>query len=941
MITRLFRSRKRLDSNDAGDRREAVDALTDEEAQTESATLAELARSDTDPQVRRAALARLGNTAILGGLLDDPEVGVAAARRIATLIGHGEVTPLADHPAVLLARLADAPTPDLFDTIARQTDEQLLVEAVITVPREHKASLLELPPFRRTGVLQALEHRSRDRDKATNRQARERLDRIREHRANAAALIEQIGERLAALEKPATDTSATELKKREFLMTAVEKDLAAAEAAGQALTEAGEPLTTLPGLRHRFEVLPALLPPAPAMTDAAPAAPSRAPAATSSSVTGDSPTPDFDTLTAAFKALDAAFASSTPFETLAGERQALTDAWLARADHEPPSEAQHEVFERVSHRFHELAEAHERLAAARLPDFDATSLPDRLTAETPAEIWQQAERLQHAVDRARRLLNQLRWPGWAARPEPLVSLSDRLDATARRLERWQAEVEGTLEQIGAQLAALETHIEAGELKEARSLAGEIRKAMKPLPARLARSFNRTLGRAQAQLGELSDWQTFATSPKREALLGAMTELTDHPLAPRDQADRIKALRAEWNALGPPGRAQDHRLMEQFNALAERAFEPCRAYFAEQAEVRTRNLEARRGICDSLASYLEGTDWQQADYKAAERIMRLARQEWHRFHPVDRNPGKAVETRFESLQQALHDHIKAEWDRNLATKRAIVAEAQALVESDQDHRQKTEAAKALQRRWKVVGVTPRRPDQTLWRDFRAACDRIFEAREDAAKQAQARVQAGQTEAERLVAAFRARLDDPTGTDLEESDLKAFQTAFDELPELPERLRRPIERDYNELVRTARLLFRDRRLAEERQRLLNLKTLDEEVSALEVRQRAGETVAFEPPDPVFRDRCAGDIEPVATEVLTRLVIEAEIAAGLESEEGELRMAIQVELMNAGRGREALEADPEELVTRWCSKGPKDAAADPLRERFFRAIARLGGR
>jgi len=48
-----------------------------------------------------------------------------------------------------------------------------------------------------------------------------------------------------------------------------------------------------------------------------------------------------------------------------------------------------------------------------------------------------------------------------------------------------------------------------------------------------------------------------------------------------------------------------------------------------------------------------------------------------------------------------------------------------------------------------------------------------------------------------------------------------------------------------------------------------------------------------------------------------------------------------MNAGRGREALEADPEALTARWCALGPKDAAADPLRERFFRAIASLGAR
>jgi hypothetical protein len=52
----------------------------------------------------------------------------------------------------------------------------------------------------------------------------------------------------------------------------------------------------------------------------------------------------------------------------------------------------------------------------------------------------------------------------------------------------------------------------------------------------------------------------------------------------------------------------------------------------------------------------------------------------------------------------------------------------------------------------------------------------------------------------------------------------------------------------------------------------------------------------------------------------------------------MSIQVELMNAGRGREALDATPEALTRRWCELGPKASSADPLRDRFFLAIGKL---
>ena len=57
--------------------------------------------------------------------------------------------------------------------------------------------------------------------------------------------------------------------------------------------------------------------------------------------------------------------------------------------------------------------------------------------------------------------------------------------------------------------------------------------------------------------------------------------------------------------------------------------------------------------------------------------------------------------------------------------------------------------------------------------------------------------------------------------------------------------------------------------------------------------------------------------------------------------LGVKIQVELMNTGRGREALESDPVALVAQWCRTGPKADQADVLRDRFFKAIDTLAER
>ncbi len=940
MIARLFRTRPKLDSKAAEDRRSAIDALSAQEAQKAQEVLGRLAREDDDPGVRRAAVGRLSSEDALRPLLTDDSLADRAVERIIELNGDGACMALAEEPPVLAAQLSRAAEPSAHaERLMALGGHSLLIDALLGAPRERRESLLALPQLQTLTMLQELERRSRDRDKKTNRFARGRLDEIRKQTAAAAELTDELEERLESLEKTTAEASEHEQERRTVLLDRVAQSLTELEALNAGLAASGAEPKDLTSLSNRYDSLIKLQV---APVEATPAAtePAESTAADPAPTPGQDPAGDFDELTASFQALDEALERSTDFATLAAERQRLTELWLASADQAPPEDGQHRVFEQVSHRFQLLAEANRQLETATFPALEPDSLAAAAEDAAASDQGRAAQNLESSLRKLEKTLAGIGWPSWAAVPDVLSEQRALVEVAAARLNDWKEGVARVTESLNQSLEQLEALIDAGELKSARAEAGRIRKALKPLPEKAATALNRQLARASARLGELSDWQTYATTPKREALLSAMTEIAETPLSPADQASRIKALRGEWNALGPVGRSDDHKLLDTFNEMAEKAFEPCRSHFAEQAEVRAANLAAREAICESLSQYLTATDWSSTDFKAAERIMRTARDEWRAHHPVDRSAGKALEARFEALQADLHQQIKAEWDRNLEAKRQIVQEAQALAASEQPIQEQVDGAKRLQQRWKTIGSTPRRPDQTLWRDFRAACDAIFEGRDSAKRSEDQEIQSNRGAAEQLLEAFRSRLDD-AASPIEATALREFQSQYAELPALPERLARALDRERDGLVRTAEQQLRDQRAAAARARLENLKAQDAEVSALEQRQLAGETVDFEAPDSSFRGRCQPNAEPVATDVLTRLVIEAEIAAELESEESDLRMSLQVEMMNAGRGREALAATPEDLTDRWCELGPKEASADALRERFFAAISVLLGR
>src|SRR5690554_7606491 len=203
----------------------------------------------------------------------------------------------------------------------------------------------------------------------------------------------------------------------------------------------------------------------------------------------------------------------------------------------------------------------------------------------------------------------------------------------------------------------------------------------------------------------------------------MEELIDADIAPAILAEKVQALQEEWKELSVAGAGDDRELWQSFNAAADKAFEPCKAYFAEQAKLRESHVELRHKLINELASYELGMDWQQADWKIVQKTLDTARETFRTYGPVERTLHKETQDRFNEICDRIYGHLKDEYERNLATKADIVEQAQQLVTTE-DLQGIVNKVKALQNQWKDVGVTPRGPDQKLWRDFREACDAIF-------------------------------------------------------------------------------------------------------------------------------------------------------------------------------------------------------------------------
>ena len=966
MLSKLFRSRARFDDPDAENRRRAVVALPEADAAAFQDDLAELARTDPDRAVRRAALARVTDVATLEHFVgsQDDELSRLAAEGVAAL-GHDPAR--FNRPEIRNAAIRAARDPDAVLGLIGDVgyDREIIVLAVEA--RHPRVRLALAEKLVKESSLIDLERMSRDRDKNVNRLARSRLDAIKHARADhekatrrADELVRTLAVQVKAGERDPLFAAKLGVMRQDWIANA-ERHAHAVEALARHGVAVGDIATLAAEFAHALGQADAIT----AARSAAAPRPSETPEPPAS------PAPASESGTLAFadalRSLDALVASIrrgerdaiADYDAVHRDSIAAQDRWLATADHEPPPDPLAAHFHAVTHELKLVFEAVARAQALRAEiDASVVAIPEQVDAHAPEEydaLWNLQRQSRGRAERVERLLGRIDWPRDAKLPGTLAGLEGSASALAALDGRIHALHDDLVNRLKALLKQLETEIEAGNLHAAAALESEGRRLLKCLPIGTAKRLQGEFNHLAVRVIEFKDWVTYATHPKREEFLTEMEGLAAAPRDPPEQAERIKALREQWKSLGPITSQADRRLFERFNAAAEQAFVPCRAFFEEQSQRRRFNLEQRTKICEDLTLYLEKSDWSHPDWRAAERILQVARDEWRKFHPVDRSPGRKLDQRFEELTSRLHAHIKGEWDRNIAQKQQVVTEAAAVRDAGGDLRPATEQIKALQRRWREIGITPRRVDQRLWRDFRAICDEVFGRRDVVRAERREVIGTHVSEAEHVLDEYQQTLEAAHEHGADAGVAREFAERLHAIQDLPREAARRVENRFREIDKNYRVLLRQT----ERKKLTSgvdrLESIDAALTALELDLKDGVVDAVQAADRLagiagldlaapgpFAERIerlragdagAADAASERVEARRRLAVEMEIVAGLDTppEDQRQRLALQVERLNQ-KHRQSLDDDPLKLAERWCRLGPVAQDDAERRERFF---------
>lgn len=590
----------------------------------------------------------------------------------------------------------------------------------------------------------------------------------------------------------------------------------------------------------------------------------------------------------------------------------------------------------------------------------------RIAAERAAEEASERARAAEALSRQQ-----------AAEEEAELAAREQAMAAQAREAEAQAEAQALGEK---QAAEAQLHAEVLSLIRLSGAAigrGDTRKAARfrqsiddalpngpALPPHLARS----LEQLDSRLNQLRQWKDYAAAPKRIELIEDVEALIGVEEAPGTLLEHLRALRQEWRTINKGLAVDATAEAERFEQAYKAAFHPCQVYLAEQASIRRANLDARRQVLERVLAFEAGINAEGPDHPLMSRVLREAPQEWRRHLPVDRDASRALDADFFGALDRLRARVNAWYAGNAADKQALIDRAaqQATVT---DLARAIDEVKRLQAQWKSTGPVPHAQSQSMWEEFRAKCNAVFERRQQELAQQNATLEQVKSAAEALCEQVEQACEDgPADRPAGEARLREWQEAFHGLGELPRANARRLRDRYQRAVakyesQIAGLARRDAEAVEanvlaaaRHVRAYQRAVISGDSSRDELKAAAEAFIAAVPRWPgrsiaqALRQSLSGSDSPEFTSTddaarelaLRKLCIRAEILGGMPTPPGDatLRRAQEMQLLSQGLGqaRQADERVWEAMRIEWLGlPAAAPAVHDELEARFMRCLRR----
>lgn len=223
---------------------------------------------------------------------------------------------------------------------------------------------------------------------------------------------------------------------------------------------------------------------------------------------------------------------------------------------------------------------------------------------------------------------------------------------------------------------------------------------------------------------------------KEDLIFKLKQLRVAALEQRDLEAQLHVLQDEWEEIGPV-QNEDWELMKNAYWEAVRSiYDKINEHYEAQRQVLKANIDAKKKLVADLAERLKDAEqWNNFKHWETQTAFVLDLQaQWKTIGSGSRKDNEAVYQSFRTYcdefftaKKNFSKEIDAVSQEIVQKKKGLIEKAQAL-SSSTDWKNTAEQLKKLQKQWQDFGSAGQRYENKLWKEFRAACNGFFDARQ---------------------------------------------------------------------------------------------------------------------------------------------------------------------------------------------------------------------
>lgn len=195
--------------------------------------------------------------------------------------------------------------------------------------------------------------------------------------------------------------------------------------------------------------------------------------------------------------------------------------------------------------------------------------------------------------------------------------------------------------------------------------------------------------------------------------------------------QLQKLHEEWREIGPVAKDLREEIWQRFKEASAVINRRHHEHFEQLKASEQKNLEDKQAICQiiediDLTKLKTFKEWDENSNKIIE-----LQQKWRTIGFTPKKDNAAIFARFRAAcdnffakKSEYIKQVRANLESNLAKKRALCEQAEALKDST-EWKETSDKLIALQKEWKTIGPVSRKESDAIWKRFVGACDYFFD------------------------------------------------------------------------------------------------------------------------------------------------------------------------------------------------------------------------